>query len=194
MKALISTIFGVLVALVIAGGAYIGLRNRRQHLDFLEERRALVTEVEELEGKAAGWNGLPEDFSRIESELDSMRGIVSVIQTQLSERLAARGSLSRTPKLVLGEPQDTAGWRAYPFLLILEGRPEAVDSSMRALQDDLPFMHLQHLDAVLISSRRLKLEITGSVRFPPDPQHRNTHNTRNTRNTPNTPNTVTPRH
>lgn len=168
MKALISTIFGVLVALVIAGGAYIGLRNRRQHLDFLEERRALVTEVEELEGKATGWNGLPEDFSRIESELDSMRGIVSVIQTQLSERLGTRGSLSRTPKLVLGEPQDTAGWWVYPFSLILEGRPEAVDSSMRALQDDLPFMHLQRLGATLISSRRLKLEITGSVRFPPE--------------------------
>jgi hypothetical protein len=174
VKALISTIFGVLVALVIAGGAYVGLRNRRQHLDFLEERRALVTEVEKLEGKAVGWNGLPEDFSRIESELDSIRGIVSVIQTQLSERLGARGLLSRTPKLTLGDPQDTAGRRAYPFSLILEGRPEAVDSTMRALQDNLPFMHLQRLDATLISSRRLKLEITGSVRLPPDSQHRDT--------------------
>lgn len=166
MKALAGSIFGVLTALVIAGGVYLGLRNYKKHQGFLEERRGLQATVAELKNEVKGWNGLPEDASRIEAELESIKDTLAVLETQLEERLAARGFLSKTPKLVLADPQDAGGWTVYPFSLIVEGRPSAVDSSMRALQDDLPLVHFNHLDATLKSSQRLKLEITGSVRFP----------------------------
>lgn len=166
MKALSGSIFGVLTALVIAGGVYLGFRNYKKHQDFLDERRELQATVAELEGEVKGWNGLPEDASRIQAELDSIKDTLAVLETQLEERLAARGFLSKAPKLVLADPQDAGGWTVYPFSLVVEGRPSAVDSSMRALQNDVPLVRFNQLDATLKSSQRLKLEITGSVRFP----------------------------
>jgi hypothetical protein len=166
MKALSASIFGVLTALVIAGGVYLGFRNYKKHQGFLEERRGLQAAVAELENEVKGWNGLPEDAARIQAELDSTKDTLAAQETRLEERLTARGSLSKTPKLVLADPQDADGWTVYPFSLVVEGRPSAVDSAMRALQDDLPLVRFNQLDAALRSSQRLKLEITGSVRFP----------------------------
>jgi len=165
MKAFVAALFGALTGLVVAGGVYLALRNRTRHRGLLEERRELQVEVARLANEAAQWKGMPEDAARLSAELDSLSAALLAAEPDLKERLGVRGSLSRPPRLVLGPPQEAGNWRVYPFSLGVEGRPTAVDSSLRALADDLPLVRFHRLDAVF-KFNRLKLEITGSVRFP----------------------------
>jgi hypothetical protein len=166
MKIAVSVIFGALSALVIAGGVFLGLRNQQHHQDFLEERKELSARVTELETQTFNWDGLPEDVARIRTELDSITDTLLLTEQALSERLGVQGPLYKSPRFAVGEPHEGGGWRVYPFTLTIEGRPAAVDSFLRDLNRDLPLTRMDQIDAILKSSRRLKLDIKGLVRFP----------------------------
>jgi hypothetical protein len=165
VRIFVGILSGVLTALAIATGVYLWLEMRSEHEDLLQERRELEAEIASLKTDLADWTGTPPDAGQLNIELDSLQDTLKIIETGIEEILSARHTLSRDPILLLAEPQDASPWRFYPFQITIEGKPQAVDSFMHMIQENLPLVRFDLIEGEW-SYGKLELEVVGSIRFP----------------------------
>ncbi|MBN2379245.1 hypothetical protein JXM67_05530 [candidate division WOR-3 bacterium] len=165
MRVFVGILFGVLTALAVVAGIYLWLEMRSEHEGLLEERRELETDIALLKTDLADWTGTPPDVRQLKRELDSLQDTLKFIEPDIEEILSARQALSRDPVLLLAEPHDASPWRFYPFQITIEGKPQAVDSFMNMLQENLPLVHFDRIVGEW-SYGNLELEVVGSIRFP----------------------------
>ena len=165
MKVFVGIIFGFLTLSAIAGAIYLGLKIRNQHEGLMVEHENLQNEISRLRTDLNSWEGTPENAAIIGTEFDSIIDTLSLVETNLEEIFTAKDGLVREPKLVLADAHEVASWRVYPFLLKIEGTPQAVDTFMLRLGENLPLLHLDRIESRWKASK-MELELLGSVRFP----------------------------
>ncbi len=161
MKVAISVIFGILTALVLVIGGYLGFATIRESKGLLREVDSLQTRVNSLKSEVAGRAERLQEEATIAAELDSLRSALQASEEGLEERFTHRGR--PTSKAVISDSQKVEG--IYPFKLKVEGAASAVDSFLIELQKQVPLVRFEKLEGVR-KGRNLRLEATGSVRFP----------------------------
>jgi hypothetical protein len=165
MKTLVIIVFTVLVAAVVAVGAFFGVSNYYRSREIIEKKHRVEAEVALLRFETSSYNSKPEATNMLMHELDSISNTITSAEENLKEILGRRGMLSRQPNLRMNDIRDEDALKIYPFTLIIEGRHSAIDTFLLELHDELPLMLLDSLEAIPgFSSYRLK--IWGVARFP----------------------------
>ncbi len=167
MKAIIYTIFAVLVAGVIAVAVFLGLRNREASRDLLERRAALRIEKSRIEEYVKDKYQLLPDTLTLKTELDSLERQLQESEDSLKVIFGNRMALSRTPVLFFDELKEIANWRVYPFQIVLHGKQAAIDDYLANLNKNFPYLKFESFQGQLLGKDgEIRLVVKGTVSFP----------------------------